>query len=98
MFDKNNPITIYATSTSSNTMYNEVSYNLGDTIMFGSESVGLSSEILSKVPDENILKIPMIPQNRSINLSNAVSIVVYEAWRQLEFIGSSKIKQNEYYN
>ena len=79
-------------------MYNEVSYNLGDTIMFGSESVGLSSEILSKVPDENILKIPMIPQNRSINLSNAVSIVVYEAWRQLEFIGSSKIKQNEYYN
>ena len=96
--EKNNPITIYATSTSSNTMYNEVSYNLGDTIMFGSESVGLSSEILSKVPDENILKIPMIPQNRSINLSNAVSIVVYEAWRQLEFIGSSKIKQNEYYN
>ena len=66
--------------------------------MFGSESVGLSSEILSKVPDENILKIPMIPQNSSINLSNAVSIVVYEAWRQLEFIGSSKIKQNEYYN
>ena len=96
--EKNKPITIYATSTSSNTIYNEVSYNLGDTIMFGSESVGLSSEILSKVPDENILKIPMIPQNRSINLSNAVSIVVYEAWRQLEFIGSSKIKQNEYYN
>ena len=96
--EKNNPITIYATSTSSNTMYNEVSYNLGDTIMFGSESVGLSSEILSKVPGENILKIPMIPQNRSINLSNAVSIVVYEAWRQLEFIGSSRTKQNEYYN
>ena len=95
---KNNPITIYATSTSSKTKYNDIKYNLGDTIIFGSESVGLSSEILSKVPDENILKIPMIPQNRSINLSNAVSIVVYEAWRQLDFIGSSTIKQNEYYN
>tara|TARA_Y100001970_G_C14166389_1_gene821533 strand:- start:407 stop:907 length:501 start_codon:yes stop_codon:yes gene_type:complete len=96
--EKNNPITIYATSTSSNTMYNDVSYSLGDTIMFGSESAGLSSKILSKVPDKNILKIPMLPQNRSINLSNAVSIVVYEAWRQLEFIGSSRTKQNEYYN
>ena len=95
---KNNPITIYATSTSSKTKYNDIKYNLGDTIIFGSESVGLSSKILSKIPDENILKIPMIPQNRSINLSNAVSIVVYEAWRQLEFIGSSEFKQKEYYN
>lgn len=96
--EKNDPITIYATSTSSNTMYNDVKYNLGDTIMFGSESVGLSPEILSRIPSINIVKIPMIPQNRSINLSNAVSIVVYEAWRQLDFIGSSTIKQNEYYN
>ena len=79
-------------------MYNDVKYNLGDTIMFGSESVGLSPEILSRIPSINIVKIPMIPQNRSINLSNAVSIVVYEAWRQLDFIGSSTIKQNEYYN
>ena len=77
-------------------MYNDINYNLGDTIVFGSESKGLSSEILTQIPSANILKIPMIPQNRSINLSNAVSIVVYEAWRQLEFIGSSKIKQNEF--
>ncbi len=96
--EKNNPINIYATSTSSNNMYNDIKYNLGDTVVFGSESKGLSSEILTQIPSANILKIPMIPQNRSINLSNAVSIVVYEAWRQLEFIGSSKIKQNEYYN
>ena len=94
----NNPDIVYATSTSSNTMYNEVDYHFGDTIMFGSESVGLSTQILNKIPKKHILKIPMVPQNRSINLSNAVSIVVYEAWRQLEYFGSSTIKQKEYYN
>jgi tRNA (cytidine/uridine-2'-O-)-methyltransferase len=94
----NNPDIVYATSTSSNTMYNEVNYHFGDTIMFGSESVGLPSQILNKIPKKHILKIPMVPQNRSINLSNAVSIVVYEAWRQLEYFGSSTIKQQEYYN
>ena len=83
--EKNNPITIYATSTSSNTMYNEVSYNLGDTIMFGSESVGLPDSVVDKLKFENRVHIPMMPANRSLTISNAAAIIVYEMWRQLGF-------------
>ena len=79
-------------------MYNDVQYNLGDTIMVGSESVGLSPEILNRIPSKNIVKIPMIPQNRSINLSNAVAIVAYETWRQANFIGDDQITSTKHFS
>ena len=57
----------------------------GDTLLFGPESRGLPPEILESLPADNKLRIPMAMQSRSLNLSNAVAIAVYEAWRQLGF-------------
>lgn len=56
-------------------------------LLFGPESRGLPAEVLEQFPDERRLRMPMRPQCRSLNLSNAVA-VVYEAWRQLDFAGS----------
>jgi tRNA (cytidine/uridine-2'-O-)-methyltransferase len=57
----------------------------GDAFVFGCESVGLPDAFVEGFPPRQRLRIPMIPGNRSLNLSNAVAIVVYEAWRQLNF-------------
>lgn len=57
-------------------------------LLFGPETAGLPPEILDDIPPERHLRIPMMPNNRSLNLSNAVAIISYEAWRQLEFAGS----------
>jgi len=56
-----------------------------DAFVFGPETAGLPDAFLSKIPDNNRLRIPMRPGNRSLNLSNAVAVTVFEAWRQLEF-------------
>jgi tRNA (cytidine/uridine-2'-O-)-methyltransferase len=57
----------------------------GDALLFGPETRGLPQEVLARVPAEQHLVIPMRPGNRSLNLSNAVAVAVYEAWRQLDF-------------
>jgi tRNA (cytidine/uridine-2'-O-)-methyltransferase len=57
----------------------------GDALLFGPETRGLPAEALAKAPAEQHLVIPMRPGNRSLNLSNAVAVAVYEAWRQLDF-------------
>ena len=67
------------------TRFDKPTYQPGDTVLFGSESVGLSPAIIQALPPENILSIPMVASNRSLNLSNAVAIIVYEIWRQLGF-------------
>ncbi|MEW6690165.1 MAG: tRNA (cytidine(34)-2'-O)-methyltransferase [Pseudomonadota bacterium] len=59
-----------------------------DVFVFGSETAGLPPDILGKFPEKNRFRIPMRPGNRSLNLSNAVAVVVYEAWRQLRFAGA----------
>ena len=63
----------------------------GDVLVFGRESAGLSDDVLALFPDERRLRIPMRPQMRSINLSNAVAIGVYEAWRQMGFGGAGPL-------
>lgn len=60
----------------------------GDFFVFGSETKGLSAELLDRFPDSQRIRLPMRPNNRSLNLSNSVAIVVYEAWRQNNFDGS----------
>ena len=70
-------------------LYNAPRYSLGDTIVFGPESSGLSAPIVSRLCPENRVRIPMRPSNRSINLSNAVAIIVFEVWRQLGFAGTT---------
>lgn len=60
----------------------------GDALLFGSESKGLGTDILDQIELTRRLLLPMQPNNRSLNLSNAVAVAVYEAWRQLDFVGA----------
>jgi len=76
---------VYAITTKGKKSYADVKYGHGDVLLFGSETAGLPEEIRESIGIEHCLRIPMIPNNRSINLSNSVSIVCYEAWRQSGF-------------
>lgn len=67
--------------------YDAVAYRPGDTFVFGPETRGLPDELLASLDPDHCLRIPMVPSNRSINLSNAVAAVVFEAWRQHGFAG-----------
>jgi tRNA (cytidine/uridine-2'-O-)-methyltransferase len=75
----------YAIETGGERPYSDVQFRSGDALLFGPESRGMSTAALGLVAPENILRIPMRPNNRSLNLSNAVALVVYEAWRQQRF-------------
>ncbi len=66
--------------------YAQVSYNIGDCFIFGSEISGLSEDIYKKLNKSKRIFIPMTPENRSINLANAVAICIFEAWRQNNFL------------
>jgi len=67
----------------------EPEYRLGDVLVFGQESTGLPPQILADIADADQLRIPMIPGSRSLNVSNAVAVAVYEGWRQQGFVNSS---------
>ena len=85
--DGENPERIFAISTKGSKSYSEVSFAADDTLVFGPETRGLPEHILTTLAADNILRIPMQPDSRSMNLSNAVAVVVYETWRQLDFQG-----------
>jgi tRNA (cytidine/uridine-2'-O-)-methyltransferase len=72
------------TTKGSNSPYN-VKFSVHDALIFGSETKGLPINILESIPEESRLRLPMLPTQRSLNLSNAAAIVVYEAWRQHNF-------------
>lgn len=65
--------------------YHEVHYQAGDALLFGPESRGLPVDILESLPASQRLRLPMLPNNRSLNLSNTVAVAVFEAWRQCGF-------------
>jgi len=65
--------------------YHEAQFQAGDSLLFGRETSGLPAELIAGLPPHVRLRIPMRPANRSLNLSNAVAVVVYEAWRQNGF-------------
>ncbi len=67
----------------------DASFQPGDAFVFGSESRGLPADVLADIDETRRLRLPLIPGNRSLNLSNAVAIMVYEAWRQQGFAGGS---------
>jgi tRNA (cytidine/uridine-2'-O-)-methyltransferase len=69
--------------------YDDVDYRAGDTVVFGCEATGLGDELLGEFAAAQRLRIPMRPSNRSLNLANAVSVVLYEAWRQHDFAGAA---------
>ena len=78
----------FAFSAAGKIRHNTPQFKSNDILVFGRESVGLPDDILSQFPPDNILRIPMRPGNRSLNLSNAVAVAVMEAWRQLGFPGA----------
>ena len=69
-------------------LYTDTQFADGDALLFGRETSGLPDEVLAALPEPQRLRLPMQPDNRSLNLSNAVAVAVYEAWRQLGFPGS----------
>ena len=80
----------FAFTTRGATGHAQVSYREGDAFVFGPETAGLPEAMLERFAAESRIRIPMIPGNRSLNLSNAVAVVVYEAWRQNAFSGASR--------
>lgn len=88
LLDSLKPHRVFAITTKGTRSYTSVSFQRGDVLLFGSETDGLPAPVMDAIPAEQRLKIPMQPNNRSLNLSNSVAIVVYEAWRQLEFAGA----------
>ena len=76
---------LFAVSTKGTQRYDLVDYAVGDAFVFGPESRGLPAEILGSVVEQQCIRVPMVPGNRSLNLSNTVAVVIYEAWRQVGF-------------
>lgn len=81
--------TLYALSTRGLSAYHQPAFLPGDAFVLGPETRGLPPEVLESVPAEQRLRIPMRASSRSLNLSNAAAIVIYEAWRQQRFAGST---------
>jgi len=79
------PSRIFAVSTKGKTVYTDVKYLESDVFLFGPETRGLPPVILSTFPDSRILRIPMLYNSRSLNLSNAAAVILFEAWRQNNF-------------
>ncbi|MCU7915488.1 MAG: tRNA (uridine(34)/cytosine(34)/5-carboxymethylaminomethyluridine(34)-2'-O)-methyltransferase TrmL [Candidatus Thiodiazotropha sp. (ex Gloverina cf. vestifex)] len=86
--DKVKPTTLYACTTRAQRLYSNVAYQPGDALLFGPETRGLPQSFLDQLPREQWLRIPMLPDSRSLNLSNAASLILYEAWRQQGFDGA----------
>ena len=79
---------IFAVETRQAERYDRVAYREGDAFVFGQETNGLPPEVLDGIPAERRVWLPMRPENRSLNLSNSVAVMVFEAWRQQDFAGS----------
>jgi len=80
---------LFAFSTKGTMRHDSVAYRPGDAFVFGPETRGLPVELLESLPLEQRLRLPLMPGNRSLNLSNTVAVAVYEAWRQQGFAGGN---------
>lgn len=78
---------IFACTTKGSQFYDKLEYRVDDVLLFGSETHGLPDAVMNSIVPEQRLRIPMMPDSRSLNLSNAVAIISYEAWRQNSFFG-----------
>lgn len=79
------PKRVYAITTKATRFHGDVSFEVGDYLLFGSETAGLPDSVRDLIPNEHKIRIPMLKDSRSMNLSNATAVIVYEAWRQLGF-------------
>jgi tRNA (cytidine/uridine-2'-O-)-methyltransferase len=76
---------LFAVETGAPRRYSDVAYRPGDALLFGPETRGLAADVVERMSPDHVLSIPMQPGSRSLNLSNAVALVAYEAWRQQAF-------------
>jgi tRNA (cytidine/uridine-2'-O-)-methyltransferase len=83
------PQRMFALTTHGSTPFSDGAFQPGDVFVFGSETKGLAPALRDSFPPSQRIRLPMRPQSRSLNLSNTVAIVVYEAWRQNSFIGGN---------
>lgn len=83
------PKRLFALSTRGTVRYDQPRYAAGDAFLFGPETRGLPQSVLDALPSEQRLRLPMRPDNRSLNLSNSVAVVVFEVWRQMDFAGGA---------
>jgi tRNA (cytidine/uridine-2'-O-)-methyltransferase len=83
------PSRVLAFTTHATRRYTDLQYREGDALLFGPETRGLPAALLEAIPPEQRLRLPLQPNNRSLNLSNAVAVAVYEAWRQHGFAGGT---------
>ena len=83
------PKRIWAVSTRGQVTYTDVSYQAGDAFLFGPETRGLPQTLLDQMDSRQVVRLPMVAASRSLNLSNSVAVLLYEAWRQLGFAGGS---------
>jgi tRNA (cytidine/uridine-2'-O-)-methyltransferase len=79
---------LVAIETGKGTQLDQFAFRQDDVLVFGQETAGLSTQLLSSFPPSQRVTLPMMPGNRSLNLSNSVAVTVYEAWRQLGYQGS----------
>jgi tRNA (cytidine/uridine-2'-O-)-methyltransferase len=82
------PTRLYACSTKGKRPYTDAEFRAGDSLLFGPESRGLPAALLERLEADRLLRIPMLPESRSLNLSNAVAVILYEAWRQIGYKGA----------
>lgn len=84
------PRALYAFSTKGRRCYAEARYQTGDALLFGPESRGLPDNVRTRFTEDRLLTIPMVPESRSLNLSNTVALTLFEAWRQCGFAGAAE--------
>ncbi|MFZ7171771.1 tRNA (uridine(34)/cytosine(34)/5-carboxymethylaminomethyluridine(34)-2'-O)-methyltransferase TrmL [Avibacterium avium] len=92
--DTEQPARLFAMTTKGRLAHSQVSYQQGDYLMFGPETRGIPAQILAQMPMEQKIRIPMTENSRSMNLSNSVAVAVYEAWRQLGYMGAINFDPN----
>lgn len=85
---KQQPNRIFALSTKGTRHHSDTQFQAGDYLLFGPETRGLPASIRESLPQEQVLRIPMVADSRSMNLSNSVAVMVFEAWRQLGYAGA----------
>lgn len=84
------PARLWAFSTKGTRSFGQVVYQAGDAFLFGPETRGLPQDLLQAIGEAALLRLPMVPNSRSLNLSNSVAVVIYEAWRQQGFAGACR--------
>ncbi|WP_286237070.1 tRNA (uridine(34)/cytosine(34)/5-carboxymethylaminomethyluridine(34)-2'-O)-methyltransferase TrmL [Neptuniibacter halophilus] len=84
------PRKVWALTTKGTRGHTEADFQAGDMLLFGPETRGLPERVRAEFPSEQWLRLPMCADSRSLNLSNACAVVVYEAWRQLDFAGAAQ--------